>query len=179
MCYPSRHEPPEEWLEAVQEFAWRHRGTLGTVAGVLVVIAAITGTLFHLLTPTDIGRAEADLKRAQDIVFALDKQANAHQAAAQSHHSQAAECRRYAEGGSGTGSVWAERNGALADSHAQLCRSNLERRDNLLHLVAVYVRLVAEAESVTLRAKNARDRGTPYKVAPRVREILAPVLGAD
>jgi hypothetical protein len=74
--------------------------------------------------------------------------------------------------------VWVERNQAISDSHSQLSRANAERRDTLIHLTAVYVRLVTEAEAELLRAKDARDRGVPYKVAPRVREILSPILSA-
>ena len=65
---------------------------------------------------------------------------------------------------------------ASADAHTQLSKANWERRDNGLHLAAEYRRLIAEAECEILRAKDARDHGTPYKVAPRVRDLLAPVL---
>ena len=71
---------------------------------------------------------------------------------------------------------WLGWHRSMAESHSQLHRAKRARRDSLLHLTAGYLRLLAEAESEILRAKDARDRGTPYKVAPRVRDLLAPVL---
>jgi hypothetical protein len=154
----------------------RYRGQLLAGAGCVLALVTVIGVLVYLLMPGDIERAESDIQKAKDIVLALDQEADSRHATAKAYRTYSSDYRTSAERGAASGSVWVERNHAIADSHSQLSRANGERRDTLIHLTAVYVRLVTEAETELLRAKDARDRGIPYKVAPRVREILSPIL---
>ena len=145
--------------------------TVGAVFGSLGFI------LGCLLSPTDIEQAESDLAKARAIVVALDAESEIQQEETVKHNACAADYRRIADDNKDTTDLrWLEWNRAMADGHSQISRAKRDRRDNLFHIIAVYLRLVAEAESEILRANDARDRGTPYKVAPRVRELLAPIL---
>jgi hypothetical protein len=175
-CYQLPPEPPP-WLDSVNAFVRRHRNTIRDFVAVAALFGALGSLLGYLLTPTDIERAEADLVKARAIVVALDRESDTHQKEVVKHSARASEYRQVADENKDTTDVpWLEWNRAMADGHSQISRAKRERRDNLTHLTAVYLRLVAEAESEILRAKDARDRGTPYKVAPRVRDILAPIL---
>lgn len=176
-CRPESDIP--DWLRSVLALTWKHRATVGPVAALVLAVAALAGTLFYLLSPTDIERAEADLRKARAVVSALDDESVGHQKAARLNRTRAAEHRKLADDNKDTTDTeWLERHRATAESQAQLGRANDARRDNLYHLTAEYLRLLAEAECEILRAKDARDRGTPYQVAPRVRELLAPMLSA-
>ena len=148
------------------------------VPAVAVTLAGVIGGLTYQFGPTDIARAEADLQKARTIVVAFDDESAAHRHAARQHYERAADEKKLLAKHEDTADAeWVEWHRALADGHSRLSRAKDARRDNLLHLAAEYLRLLAEAESEILRAKDARDRGTPYKVAPRVRELLAPILG--
>jgi hypothetical protein len=146
----------------------------------VAIAAALGGLLFYLRSPTDIERAEADLKKAWVVVNTLDEEAAEAGKNARGHAKRAAEYRQTAADEKDSTDTprqeWIESN---ASGHKKLSKANWDRRDNALHLAAEYRRLVAEADCEILRAKDARDRGTPYKVAPRVREILTPVLAGQ
>lgn len=174
-CNHARSDIPA-WLQAVHTFLWRHRDTVrGTTA--LVVLAALGGLVVSLLGPTDIGRAEGDLKKAWAVLNALEDETVQAGNDARGHTKRAAQYRKAVdEGKDPTDTPRAEWLSASADGHARLAKANWERRDNGLHLAAEYRRLIAEADCEILRAKDARDRGTPYPVAPRVRALLTPVL---
>lgn len=172
-CNQPRPNAPS-WLGSLRASARGNRGRHLVLLVHIVGLATLIGLLAYKLSPTDLERAEADLERAREIVLALDGESAACQAAAKAHRARAAAFRERAEERE---DEWQEWHRALADTHAQLSRANSARRDNLAHLTAGYLRLLAEAECEILRAKNARDRGTPYEVAPRVRALLAPVLG--
>jgi hypothetical protein len=123
-------------------------------------------------------RAEADLEKARAVVCAHEDESLDCEKAAKGHRLRAAEHQKQAdEHRDTTDAEWLAWHRAMADGHAQLARARSARRDTLTHLTALNLRLLAEAECEILRAKDALDRGTPYKVAPRVRSILAPVLG--
>jgi hypothetical protein len=146
----------------------------------VAVLAAALGIAAHRTpAPTDIEQAEADLRSARTVTTALIDEAFQHEADARGHRSHA-ECHRNLldEHADTNDAEWVEVQQALADGHAQLARVHGSRRDNLFHVAAEHLRLLAEAESEILRAKDARDRGCPYPVAPRVRALLTPVLPA-
>jgi hypothetical protein len=160
-------------LERVKAFARLLRDFVA-VCTVSLSFGLLIGSFF---VPNDIERAEADLAKARAIVCALDRESDAQQEETVKHKERASEHQRIADKNKDTTDLpWLEWNRAMADGHSQIGRAKRDRRDNLTHLTAVYLRLLAEAESEILRAKDARDRGTPYKVAPRVHEILAPIL---
>lgn len=180
MCSSARfHSDAPDWLHALLAAAWRHRAAVVPVVALAAALAGLAGGLLYLLGPTDVERAEADLQKARGIVCALDDESGVCQKEARGHKECAAEFRKRAdENKDTTDGEWLEWTRAMADGHARLARAKRDRRDNLFHLTAEYLRLLAEAEGEILRAKDARDRGTPYKVAPRVRELLAPLISA-
>jgi hypothetical protein len=157
----------------------KHRAIVAPVAAVALTAAGLAGILLYLHSPADIARAEADLRRAQAVVLALDEESNDCEKTARHLKTRAAECQQLAEEHRNSRDTsWLEVQRAIAESFSQLRQAHLDRRATLLHLAAEYLRLLAEAECEILRAKDARDRGTPYKVAPRVRDLLAPMLPA-
>lgn len=178
MCSFARlHSDAPDWLHALVAAAWRHRATVAPFVALAVILAGLAGGLFYLLGPTDVERAEADLQKARAVVAAFDEEAGVCVTAAKGHKRRAAEHRKQAdENPTETDAEWLEWQRSMAYGHAELARANYARRDTLIRLCAAYLRLLAEAEGEILRAKDARDRGTPYKVAPRVRELLAPMI---
>lgn len=178
MCTCSRPRfDASPWRESINAFVWRHRDSLRAALGLAVAVAGLTALAAYHFSPTDIDRAESDLQRARAVVADLDEECATRQEEATNHKARAAHYRQRADQYADTADAeWLEWNRAMADSHAQLHRAKRDRRDNLLHLVAVHLRLLAEAECEILRARDARDRGTPYEVAPRVRDLLAPIL---
>ena len=165
------------WPDAVHAFVWRHRDSLRSALGLTAALVALAGIAAYRLTPTDIERAEDDLRNARAVVVAFDNEADAALKEAKGHKLRAAEHRKQLDTHPDVDDAeWRAWQQAMADGHARLHRAKDARRDTLLHLVADYLRLLAEAECEILRAKDARDHGTPYKVAPRVRDLLAPVL---
>lgn len=177
-CNQSRNGTPL-WLRSLNHRLLRQRDSFRDLVAAAALLAVLIPLLVYALSPTDIERAEADLRRASNVVKAMNDEANKTLEEAEDHK----ECAQFRqacldESPNTTDSEWVELQRSKRDSHRQLYRAKLARRDNLLHLTAEYWRLLAEAECEIVRAKDARDRGTPYKVAPRVRELLAPVLGS-
>lgn len=169
--------PP--WLRPLCANVQKHRDAFLAFAALVAVLAALIGTAAYFFGPTDIDRAEADLKKARRIVNEIEEESSQAAKDARGHEKRAAECRRIAEQETdSTDDARVEWVESSARGHKQLSKANWERRDNCLHLAAEYRLLLAEAESEVLRAKNARDRGTPFQVAPRVRDILTPILAA-
>lgn len=151
--------------------------SLAPAVALAVTLAGLVGGLVYLLGPTDLERAEADLRKARAVVVALDNDADASLKEAKGHKLRSAEHRQQLDKNPDVEDAeWREWHQAMADGHAQLHRAKDARRDTLLHLTTEYLRLLAEAEGEILRAKDARDRGTPHRVAPRVHDLLAPVL---
>lgn len=178
MC--SLHDPEPDipgWLRPALDLACKHRATVVPAVALALAVAATVGVLIYQLSPTDIERAEADLAKAQARVSALDDEAYSRVEEARHHATRAAEIQTHLEERKDSKDAeWLEWRRATAYTQSQLAQAKYARRDNLLHLSAEYRRLLTEAECEVLRAKDARDRGTPYTVAPRVRELLAPVL---
>jgi hypothetical protein len=175
----SRSSDIPPWLRSLHTSVRRHRNDLLAVVALGIAVTALAGLLFYFFGPTDIDRAEADLKKAWAVLNALEDETAQARNDARGHTKRAAELRKVAdEDKDSTDAPRMEWIAASADSHAQLAKANWERRDTGLHLAAEYRRLIAEADCEILRAKNARDRGTPYKVSPRVRDLLAPLLAA-
>ncbi len=179
MCSCNNHRsylPPGH--QPVHAFLRKHRDALRGIS-VLAVALAAAGLVAYLLTPTDIERAEADLKKGWAVVNTLEDEAIQASKDARGHSKRAAEYRQAEEEDKDTGdAAFLEWCWSSAHGHKQLSKAKWARRENSLPLAAESRRLLAEAECEILRAKDARDQGTPYKVAPRVREILAPVLGS-
>ncbi|MBA4067819.1 MAG: hypothetical protein C0501_29795 [Isosphaera sp.] len=177
MC--SANEPASDipdWLRTVLGLAFKHRAS---VAPALALALAVAGLLIYHLSPTDIDRAEADLAKARARVNALDEEAYSRIQEARQHSTRAEEILKHLEERKdSTDAEWLEWRRAAAHTQSQLAQAKYARRSNLLHLSAEYRRLLAEAECEVLRAKDARDRGTPYEVSPRVRELLAPMISA-
>lgn len=168
-----------DWLRSLPVLAWKHRAVVGPVAAVAVVLTGLVGGLCYLFGPDDIARAESDLKRAWVVLNAIEEESTKARNDARGHTKRAAAYRKVAdEDKDPTDTPRAEWLAASADCHSQLANANWQRRDNGLHLAAEYRRLIAEADCEILRAKDARDSGTPYKVAPRVRDLLTPILAA-
>jgi hypothetical protein len=178
MCSPHDHASDiPDWLRTVLDLAFKHRATVLPFVALAFTVAGAAGLLIYQLSPTDIERAEADLQKAQAVVASLEKEVVVQHKNAKDHETRAAEHRKLAEDRSDSADTeWLEWVRAKADSHSQLHRAADTRRDNLFHLTTNYLRLLAEAECEILRAKDARDHGTPIKVAPRVRDLLAPIL---
>jgi hypothetical protein len=181
MCSFSQHrDNSPEWIQFAQSLAWKHRAVVIQIVCVTLALAAVAGLLVYRLTPTDIQRAETDLQKAKEVVSALNKETaesleDAEYQRDRAKHYQA----RLDEKPQTTDSEWVEWNRSKLYSHSELSRAKFARRNNLIRLTAGYQRLLAEAECEILRAKDASDRGTPFKVAPRVRDILAPILAAN
>lgn len=179
MCSRTKFESDFSERYRATTLGWKLRAALVPVVALAVTLAGLAGGLFYLLGPTDVERAEADLQKARAVVMALDDESVSCQKDARLYKTRAAEYQKLTDDNRDTtDAAWLDWHRAMADGHAQLRRANSARRDNLYHLTAEYLRLLAEAESEILRAKDARDRGTPYKVAPRVRELLAPIISA-
>lgn len=180
MCAPCHRDSEiPDWIWSFQAFAWRHRESIRPAAAAAVVLVALAGLLVYLLSPSDMERAEADIKKAWVVVQDLEDESDQQGKDARGHSQRAAEYRDAGnETKAATDETYLEWCDSSAHAHRQLAKAKRARRDNTLHLAAEYRRLLSEAECEILRAKDARDRGTPYKVAPRVRDILAPVLGS-
>lgn len=181
MCQCARHDSDfHPRFRPGQSWARKHRNTLApAIAIAIVTLAALGGGLAYQLCPTDIERAEADVARAWSVVNALETECEQQRDDAVHHKARAAHHQKILDQNPGSpDGEWLEWEKVAASRHTQLRAATLARRDNLIHLSTVYRRLLAEAETEVLRAKDARDRGTPFRVAPRVRELLAPVLSA-
>jgi methionine-rich copper-binding protein CopC len=142
---------------------------------------AATGATAAVLTqrpsPADIDQAEANLHTSWAVINRLEDEADEQQLASQGHRKRAAEHQKMVnENKDEPDTPWVEWHRASADGHSLLATATSARRDNLLQLSAEYRRRIAEANCAILQARDARDRGTPMTVAPRVREILRPVL---
>ncbi len=175
-CCQHRADSPE-WLQYARTLAWKHRTVVVPAVSVLLVVALLLSTLFYQLSPTDIERAEADLHKSWAVVNDIEEEAPRRLKDCRGHNLRAAELRKLvAENESSSDFEWLEWQRAKAQGHAQLATAADERRDHLLRLAAEYRRLIAEANREILRAKDARERGTPYAIAPRVRELLKPIL---
>lgn len=165
------------WVRSLQSFARDHGAVLAPAVALAATLAAMAGGLFYLLGPTDIERAEAHLWKARAVVAALDDEATASLKEAKGHKLRAADHKKQLDENPDVDDAeWRAWHQAMADGHGRLYRAKVARRDTLMHLAAEYLRLLAEAEGEILRAKDARDRGTPNTVAPRVRDLLAPVM---
>lgn len=174
MCSSSQRDPDLPlWLRSALRWIWPHREQVAVGAGVLLAVAA-----FHLFfAPTDRDLAVSDLERACAEVRRLEVEADQSMREANANSAAAAECRRRGEGvPNRSDRVLIEWYGSYAESNTELARERGERRRTLLALATEYRALLTEAERQILRAQTARDRGQPVRVAPHVRDVLAPIL---
>jgi hypothetical protein len=177
-CNQSRSDTPP-WPHSLNRYRSRQRDLVRTLMAVAALQAVLIPLAVYVHSPTDIVRAEADLKKASSVVKALNDEAAETLDEAEDHKKRSQFYQACLDEKPNTpDSDWVEWHRSKIYSHKELYRAKRDRRDNLVRLTAGYYRLLAEAECEIIRAKDARDRGTPYKVAPRVREILTPILGA-
>lgn len=177
MCPLCDHDDLPRWARSAQSLAYRHRAVLAPAFALAVTLAGLAGGLFYLSAPGDIERAEADLHKAHAIVTCLHEEGIRAGEDARRHSRNAAEGRKAAADTDGSADPgYREYCESLAAANRQVSTAKWARRDALARLTAGYLRLLADAECEIDRAKDARDRGTPYKVAPRVRDLLAPIL---
>jgi hypothetical protein len=133
--------------------------------------------MFYRFMPSDLDRANAEYQRAGAIVKALEGDAERQREEINMHKKSLVNILMTLDQNRTTGeTTWNKWYEAMFDSHSQLLAAHQARRDTLIHLAAQYRRLLAEAGCEILRGKDARDRGTPYPVAPRVQNLLAPVF---
>lgn len=143
----------------------------------LAATGATAAVLMQRPAPTDIDQAEANLHTSWAVINRLEDEADEQQLASRGHRKRAAEHQKMVdENKDDPDAPWVEWHRASADGHSRLATATSARRDNLLQLSAEYRRRIAEANCTILQARDTRDRGTPMTVAPRVREILRPVL---
>lgn len=137
------------------------------------VIAAVT----HRPAPTDIDQAEASLHASWAVINRLEAEADEQHLASSGHRERGNEHQKMVDGSKAEPDApWVEWHRASAHGHSRLATATSTRRDHLLKLSAEYRRLIADANCVILQARDAGERGTPMTVAPRVREILRPIL---
>jgi hypothetical protein len=180
VCSCNDHQsdlPP--WLRPLCDHVRKHREAFLAFAALLAIVAGLLVLANYFFGPTDIDRAESAVEKAWAALKEIEDDSSRAGKEAHRQEKRAAEFRKVAEEeADSTDTARVEWLDSSARSLRQLSKAYWERRDNCLHLAAEYRRLLAEAECEVLRAKNARDRGTPYKVTPRVREILTPILAA-
>jgi hypothetical protein len=177
MCSSNRSEPDlVARLRHLDRWTWQNRAVVVPVALAGLAAAAIA-LIAYFFGPTDIERAEADLRKAQAVVNAIEAEAPRQLKDWREHSQEAVHYRKIADENKNSSDVESlEWHLATARGHARLAGAASDRRDHLLRLAAEYRRLVAEAQCEILQAKEARERGMPYEVAPRVRELLKPIL---
>jgi hypothetical protein len=169
--------PP--WLQSGLNLVWKHRDSILRFPIICGFAAVVVGTLVFKFSPTDLERADAEVKKARVAIVSLEEEAGQHLENAMKYRKRLTTIRKSLEEGKDLPDpAWLEWCEAMADGNTRLQKAHYARRDNLLRLIAQYLRLLAEAECEILRAKDARDRGTPYVVAPRIQELLAPVLAS-
>lgn len=165
------------WVHALQRWARRNRDTLRVAVATCSALAALVGILVHQFGPSDIERAEADVSRAWATIRAIELESNRHQQERDALQGLAADYRKSVKQcGDGPDVEWVARQRVMALECARLASATNERRDHLVRLSTDYRQRVGQAEREILRARTARECGTPYDVAPRVRELLHPIL---
>jgi hypothetical protein len=156
----------------------RHFSLAVSVTASLLAVVGMSVAFVYPHFHSGIARAEADVRAGWAVVDALENEAAEQVQEARHHKQQAEERQRVLDANKYRGdSGWDEFARGHVAYHARLRAARCARRDVLIHLATEYRRLVVEAECELLAAKSARDRGVPHKVAPRVRQLLTPVLG--
>jgi hypothetical protein len=177
MCSSNRSDPDlVAWLRYLDRWTWQNRAVVVPIA-LAGLAAAAVGLVAHFFGPTDLERAESDLRKAGAVVNAIEAEAPRQLKDWREHRQEAAHYRKLADENKDSSDVeFLEWHLATARGHSRLAGAASDRRDHLLRLAAEYRRLLAEAQCEILEAKEARERGMPYEVAPRVRELLKPIL---
>ncbi len=123
MCSCNGHRtdfPP--WRGYFQVFVWRHRDSIRAAFGLAAAAAALAGLALYWLTPTDIERAETDLRKARAVVNHLEEEGIQAGKDAHAHAKRTAEYRTAA--GDNTADAgfreWCE---SMAHSHKQLSKA--------------------------------------------------------
>lgn len=178
MCISSDSDdavPP--WLRSIGIVLWKNREAVLPAAGIVAALAVCIGTVIYFHMPSDVQRAEADLAQAKAVIDRLSAETDAMLSEAEYHAKRAKHFQACLDERPHTkDAAWATWNRVKVETHTELYDAKLDRRNKLLLLLASYHRLLADAEREILTAKDARDHGTPYKVAPRVRDVLSAIL---
>lgn len=178
MREPSEHDPDiTDWIRSLGHWAWVNRPKLAppVIAGLL---AAGVGLGVHLLcVVADLKLARADLNDGWRVVRTLDAEAFALFDQAADHQTRRQETldtlKQWKPDGSEAWVGWMQ---ATADADRDLARIKFERAERLLCRTAEFRLLLTAAERELARARDARIHGHTVRVAPRVREVIAPVL---
>lgn len=167
------------WYLTVAVWLWEKGHWIRYFIVSVVGAAVVVGGLNHRSPPSDLEQAYAELQMAWKLQAAYRAEADEHFRMSEEREEAIADFRAKAEAAKHTPDpAWAEYCEAMAVGNEIVQKAERTRRDNLLRLCAEHRRLAAQAESELRRAQDARDRGAAYPVAPRIKEILTPVLGA-
>jgi hypothetical protein len=166
-----------DWLRALGHWAWANRHKLAppTIAGLLTAVVCL---VLHLIcVAADLKLARADLNDAWGVVRALDDAAFVYSDQAASHRAQRKEALDDLDKHKvKAADAWVEWKQSVADTHRDLERIKFERAERLLRRTAEFRALLVAAERELASAQDAHLHGQSARAAPRVREILAPVL---
>ena len=166
-----------DWLRALGRWAWANRPKLAppVIAGLL---AAVVSLVLHLIcVAADLKLARAELNDGWSVVRTLDDEAFALFDQAANHQARRQEILDALKQRKPDGSeAWVEWMQATADTHRSIARIKFERAERLLRWTAEFRLLLVAAEREFATAQDSRLHGQAARVAPRVREILAPVL---
>lgn len=174
----SDHDPDlPDWLRALGHWAWANRPKLAppVIAGLLT--AGVCLVLYLICVAADLKLARADLNEGWGVVRTLDDEALALFDQVASHRARRKEALDELNTHKSTAaSAWVEWKQSVADTHRDLERIKFERAERLLRRTAEFRALLIAAERELASAQDARLHGQSARAAPRVREILAPVL---
>lgn len=167
------------WLRALGRWAWANRPKLAppVIAGLLT--AAVCLALHLICVAADLKLARAELNEGWGVVRALDDEAFALFDQDTSHRAKRKETLDELNAQKSTAAhAWVEWKQAVADTQRDLARIKFGRAERLLRRTAEFRALLIAAERELASAQDARLHGQSVRVAPRIKEILAPVLAS-
>ena len=177
-CFKCSDDVPI-WWQSLSVQVWNQRDWIRGSALACFVAAAVVGGLIYGFMPDDLHQAYAEMSKAWTLMQANKAEADEHLNKIEWRKGRIVYLRTELEKAKRTpDKALAEFCEAAIAANEQVQKAEKSRRDNLLCLCAEHARLLAQAESEFRRAQDAKDRGAPYPVTPRVRAILAPVLAA-
>ena len=168
-----------DWLRTFGHLAWANRQKLAppVIAGLLT--AGVCLVLHLICVAADQRLARAELNEGWGVVRALDDEAFALFDQNASHRAKRKETLDELTTHKSTAAdAWVEWKQAVADTHRDLGRIKYERAEQLLRRTAEFRALLIAAERELASAQHARLHGQSVRVAPRIKEILAPVLAS-
>jgi hypothetical protein len=166
-----------DWLRTLGHWAWanRRKNAPPVIAGLLA--AAVCLALHLICVAADLKLARAELNEGWGVVRVLDDEAFALFDQDAAHRAKRKETLDELNAQKSTAAyAWVEWKQAVADTHRDLARIKFERAERLLRRAAEFRALLIAAERELAVAQDARLHGQATRVAPRVRELIAPVL---